>query len=791
MARLNLDVLGRSVQHKAFCGFDLSGNHNGAGFNTMQDNLAGFIGIIEAVVRADSGPGSVHHSEGHAGKGLIFGALHELPNYQRRGGRIVEVDGLRIIRIHHQRLRPGIGVDAVAGNRLQLCHHNGAGDAGEDDLAVAVGVVDAIRGHLPVFIIHDLPVGVLDLELHALQGGVIQRTQLIDNQITKRLVENLQGVSLVVLDFHGVGGIVQQVAGPRLDLPHNIAARFQIGQGNEAPLIRAVLAVGIANNRSVRPGDLENDVRQRLLRGGIHLLHQQPAQGHIGEAQNLGVRLADDNGLRSCVQQVAVNRLDLRHDVCVGVQLAEVNLAVFIGGIQAVGAGQAFIVGDQLAVCRLNFELDAREGFARHAVGFADQKAALGGIRNNHRLRVPVGPDDHVLAGFVHDIPCRGLDLRQHISAGGEVGNPNLAVAVRLENTALGQRGRANHSVQSHFAASSGCDPELRTREGLAGDAVPFLHDQFSGGLVFEGEADRPALLDLYRLALGINQKPCGGFCLGDNHTFSGLQAGNADFAIFICAVNAVGISNHAAVRISDLKLGVLEGDAGVDAANLSDKEQAVRGVVEGDSDNILHTVIGDIDRLGGFDDAIPICGIDLLHDVGPGFQPSPNSGAIFSGHLLPDDGAAGARGPAKKAELEGAAGQGLAGHAVILLDHDPVQRLVLEGEGLALAAVDDDLLRSGFFHLKTGSGGHLGHGVFAGIELLPLLMHLDFASRISKEIPVVNGAGSIRRLAVGSVGDVKFRTLDGSSSDRILLKDSQLRGLVVLEGDRLFVAGI
>ena len=172
---------------------------------------------------------------------------------------------------------------------------------------------------------------------------------------------------------------------------------------------------------------------------------------------------------------------------------------------------------------------------------------------------------------------------------------------------------------------------------------------------------------------MGINQKSCGGLGFSDNHALAGFQAGNADFAVFISPVNPVAVSDQGAVRVHDLKLGVLEGDAGVDTANLPDKKKSVRGVVKGDSDDILHAVIGDIDRLGGLDDAVPIGGVHFLHDIGPGGEAGPNSGAILSGDFLPDGGAARPAGPSQETELEGASGQGLAGHAVILLDYDPI----------------------------------------------------------------------------------------------------------------------
>ena len=215
-------------------------------------------------------------------------------------------------------------------------------------------------------------------------------------------------------------------------------------------------------------------------------------------------------------------------------------MSVFVGGVEAVAGSKALVIGNQFAICRFDFELDAREGLARHAVGLADQEAALGGIRDNHCLRVPVGADDHVLAGFVHDIACRGLDLRQHISAGGEIGNANLAVAVRGEQPILRQGAAADHAVQPHFTASGRCNAELRAGERLAGDAVPLLHNQLSGGLVLESQGNGTPFFNLDRLRLRVDQKSGGGLRLGDDHTLAGLQAGNADFAVLVCAVNSV-----------------------------------------------------------------------------------------------------------------------------------------------------------------------------------------------------------------------------------------------------------
>ena len=173
MARLDFDVLRGPIQNETIYSFDLAGNHGGAGFNTCQDNLTGFVGVVEAVIRPDCGPSAVHHPEGHAGQRLILGPLNKFPNNQRCGGGVVKIDSLRIVGIDNHGLRPRVGVDAVAGDRLQFRHHYSADHTGEDDLPVPVGVVDAVGRDLSVLVVHHLPIGVLDLELYALQGGVV------------------------------------------------------------------------------------------------------------------------------------------------------------------------------------------------------------------------------------------------------------------------------------------------------------------------------------------------------------------------------------------------------------------------------------------------------------------------------------------------------------------------------------------------------------------------------------------------------------------------------------------
>ena len=130
-------------------------------------------------------------------------------------------------------------------------------------------------------------------------------------------------------------------------------------------------------------------------------------------------------------------------------------------------------------------------------------------------------------------------------------------------------------------------------------------------------------------------------------------------------------------------------------------------------------------------------------------------------------------------------------GHAVILLDDDGVQRGILEGQGLALTAVEDDLLGGGFQHLETGSGFHLRHGVLAGIEPLALLMEPDLALAICEDISVIDGGRGLGGFAAAGVSDAELGSLHRSASHAVLLVDGELGHFPIFESDIHLVTGV
>ena len=130
-------------------------------------------------------------------------------------------------------------------------------------------------------------------------------------------------------------------------------------------------------------------------------------------------------------------------------------------------------------------------------------------------------------------------------------------------------------------------------------------------------------------------------------------------------------------------------------------------------------------------------------------------------------------------------------GHAVVLLNNDGVQRGILEGQGLALTAVEDDLLGGGFLHLEAGSGFHLRHGVFAGIEPLALLMEPDLTLGICEDRSVIDGAGGLGGFAAAGVSDVELGSLDGRASHAVLLVDGELGHVPIFESDMHLATGV
>ena len=130
-------------------------------------------------------------------------------------------------------------------------------------------------------------------------------------------------------------------------------------------------------------------------------------------------------------------------------------------------------------------------------------------------------------------------------------------------------------------------------------------------------------------------------------------------------------------------------------------------------------------------------------------------------------------------------------GHAVILLNNNGIQRGILEGQGLALAAVEDDLLGGGLLHLEAGSWFHFRHSVRAGIEPLALLMEPDLALGICEDRSVIDGGRGLGGFAAAGVGDVELGSLHRSARHAVLLVDGELGHFPIPKSDIHLVTGV
>ena len=604
----------------------------------------------------------------------------------------------------------------------------------------------------------------------------------MDEDGADRRILHLEGGCLPVLHLEIVGRIVHVEAFRALGF-HGIVR--SILQGQEHPAV-SVCCHG-THQGVVHTADFKCSVGNPLL-GVIRVDLDQLQAAHrvVIHRDGLGVVGVDDHRLGTglLMDGVALDGLGFRDDECPH-QTVNDDLAVFVSAVEAHAGGHAAVVVHHRAVRLGDGKLYPLQGLMGDGIQLVDDKAALGGVGDDHRLGIYTLPDDYIGGGGIHDVPLGRLDLREHVCAGGQVGDADLTAAVGGENTVLGEGGIANYPVQSHLAAGGRRDSELRAGKRLAGGAVPFLDDQLTLRLILKGQADRPALFDLHGLGLGIDEVAWRGLGFRHHHALSGLEAGDQDLAVLVCLKNSVAVPNEGAVRIGDFELCVGQGLAGIGSADLADQEVPVRHVFKADSDDALLPVVCQVDGLGGLDDAVPVRRIHLLHDVRSWLQARPDGHAVGAGHLLSDHGAAGTGGASQVAELEGGPAQGLASDAVRLVYHDGVEGDVLKCQRLVSAALNIDLLGGRLLDGEAGGGFQLRHPVPA----VPQALQHDLAAGVSEVDPQVVELAGVG--AIAAVPELEFGPLDGAAGDAVYLLDGKGGLFVVLEIDGVVPVGI
>ena len=121
---------------------------------------------------------------------------------------VVEHQGLRIIGIDDHGLAACLLMNGIALDGLGFRHHDGPGNARKNDLAVLIGIIQALAGQGAALCVHIGAVGIGELEFHPLQGLVGHRIQLVDNEIALGLVAELQGNGLSGFDHSSLRRIV-------------------------------------------------------------------------------------------------------------------------------------------------------------------------------------------------------------------------------------------------------------------------------------------------------------------------------------------------------------------------------------------------------------------------------------------------------------------------------------------------------------------------------------------------------------------------------------------------------
>ena len=228
-----------------------------------------------------------------------------------------------------------------------------------------------------------------------------------------------------------------------------------------------------------------------LLGHSISFEDGQGTKRIIVKPECLRIPSVDHDGLGSGVDLIVVRSFRFRHNISAREQLGKHDLALAVGGVEAVGGCEALIVRNKLSAGGGDPELSTVEGLSGHGIILLHNKSPLGGVGDNNGLGVTIGANDHIGAGAVHDIPSRSLGFGQHIRAGGQIGNANLTVCIGGEQAVLRQRGGADHAIQTNLTACGGGHTELSAGKGLAGLAVPFLNYDFSLRLVLKSCVDK------------------------------------------------------------------------------------------------------------------------------------------------------------------------------------------------------------------------------------------------------------------------------------------------------------
>ena len=170
-----------------------------------------------------------------------------------------------------------------------------------------------------------------------------------------------------------VGRTVQQIPLCGFNLGGGVPAVRKLRERDNAVAVRGISADALA----VHLGDLKLHTLDALAAVRVHLDDLTAADRRVGKGQCLRVVSVNLDGLRGAVQHITVRRFYLRYHIGIRFKVYQLDLAVAVRGVNAVGSDCAAVVSNKRAVRGRDLELCAGKWLLGYAVDLVDDKIAV------------------------------------------------------------------------------------------------------------------------------------------------------------------------------------------------------------------------------------------------------------------------------------------------------------------------------------------------------------------------------------------------------------------------------
>ena len=413
------------------------------------------------------------------------GILIRFDDLETTSRSVIEGQRLKIIGIDYDGLGSGLFIDHIAGDGLRLCDDQRANDAADQDLTVFVRPIDPVGRQLATFIRHIAAIGVSHTELNACQRLASNTVQFHNAQAAERLIAELHRHNLVGAHFDGLWRVVQDIAG---FCTHFLDDQCSVGikaiDQNGADAIGYILTVSVAHDGAVGLCDHEFHIGQRLAGNCINLFNQDTTLGLIPEGDGDDILFVATQIYRLNIvfaQHIAVWCGDLLNDIGASLQTCEDESAV----------GRSLTLSDD---CASSTGGAAKEPHAEPCtlkritgagVYLLDDDGAQGGVLKSDDLAAPRFHIDLLGSGIFDGIARSRLQLGDGVPAVIQLIDEELTVLIRVVGTKITNlTGRGLIGTESNI--------ELRTLNGIAGNAVDLIDCQGGLGIVLELDGASP-----------------------------------------------------------------------------------------------------------------------------------------------------------------------------------------------------------------------------------------------------------------------------------------------------------